>query len=105
MRFSETGINERFGRAVALRRTRAKLTQDQLASAIGLSRGSIANIEQGRQQVLLQHAVGIARVLGVDLSELIQESTLVQEERKAQLPDNVDEDLGDWARVVLGRMS
>lgn len=45
-------------------------TQLQLAGQVGLSRESIANIEGGRQQVLLHHALDIARALGVTLAEL-----------------------------------
>ena len=96
----EPGLNARFGRAVALRRVRAGLTQDQLASSIGLSRASIANIEQGRQQVLLHHAVGIARALGADLGDLVAEPE-AGAGRKAWLPPDLEEGLGDWARVVL----
>lgn len=39
----------------------ALLTQQQLADKIGLSRGSVANIETGRQQMLLHQLRDIAR--------------------------------------------
>ena len=65
-------VHERFGTNVRIRRLRAGLTQDQLASTIGLSRTSVANIEQGRQQVLLHHAWAIARALGAEsIDELV----------------------------------
>lgn len=41
-------------------------TQAQLAAEIGISRASLANIEAGRQQVLLHHLYAIADAL--DLS-------------------------------------
>ncbi len=41
-------------------------TQAQLAAEIGISRASLANIEAGRQQVLLHHLYAIANAL--DLS-------------------------------------
>ncbi|WP_354298062.1 helix-turn-helix transcriptional regulator [Phenylobacterium koreense] len=54
-----------FGEAMALRRDQLKMTQAQLASRVGMSRASIANIERGRQNVLLHHACDIATALGL----------------------------------------
>lgn len=36
------------------------MTQDQLARQVGISRASLANIEGGRQQVLVHHLFGLA---------------------------------------------
>jgi transcriptional regulator with XRE-family HTH domain len=52
------------------RRT-AKLTQEKLADAIGLSRTSITNIETGRQPLHCHVLVHIAEVLGVNPADLI----------------------------------
>jgi transcriptional regulator with XRE-family HTH domain len=41
-------------------------TQDQLAKQVGISRASLANIEGGRQQVLVHHLFGIAAALDLD---------------------------------------
>lgn len=41
-------------------------TQDQLAKQVGVSRASLANIEAGRQQVLVHHLFGIADALQLD---------------------------------------
>jgi transcriptional regulator with XRE-family HTH domain len=61
-----------------------KLTQSDLADAVGLSRSSVANIEKGRQPVQLHLVVRMAQVLGVDISELIprQPSPVISEESK-----------------------
>jgi len=40
------------------------MSQDILAKAVGLSRASIANIETGRQKVLLHHVYLLASALG-----------------------------------------
>jgi transcriptional regulator with XRE-family HTH domain len=56
-------VNVAFGRAVALRRGELGLTQFDLANLVGLSRASIANIEKGRQNVLLHHVYDLAEAL------------------------------------------
>ena len=96
-------VHERFGKNVRMRRMRAGLTQDQLAATIGLSRTSIANIEQGRQQVLLHHAWAIARALAAEsIDELIGLAIPVADARKLALPEDMDPAYADWARVVVG---
>lgn len=59
-----------FGRAVKKAREEASLTQEGLAEKIGMSRPSVAKIENGQQQVLLHTAIEIAEVLGITLSKL-----------------------------------
>ena len=71
-----------FGEAMATRRKKLKLNQAQLASRVGLSRASIANIERGRQNVLLHHACDIASALG-----LSQVGDLLPIEAKPTLED------------------
>ncbi len=41
-------------------------TQDQLAKQVGISRASLANIEAGRQQVLVHHLFGLAEALQLE---------------------------------------
>lgn len=41
-------------------------TQDQLAKQVGISRASLANIEAGRQQVLVHHLFALASALQLD---------------------------------------
>ena len=60
-----TSIYETLGRAVSARREELKLTQQTLAEQVGLSRASIANIEGGRQKVLLHQVYSLARALGL----------------------------------------
>ena len=51
------------GRHIKCYREGANRTQAQLAIEIGISRASLANIEAGRQQVLLHHLYAIANAL------------------------------------------
>lgn len=77
------------GQTIA-RLRRGKMTQKELSDRLTLSRTSLANIERGRQQLLLHHAVQIAEALDVDLTELVpplQETTGRLEETLRGLPD------------------
>lgn len=60
---SDDLIYKAFGRAVATRRKTLGLTQAELAVKVGVSRASVANIESGRQNVLLHHVYGLASAL------------------------------------------
>lgn len=59
------------GKRIADSRERAKLTQTELAERVGLSRPSIANVEQGRQAIPLHKLCEIATAIGVNAAELI----------------------------------
>ena len=63
MRMIKNPINVAFGKAVAQRREELELTQSVLAGLVGMSRASIANIEKGRQNVLLHHLYDLAAAL------------------------------------------
>jgi transcriptional regulator with XRE-family HTH domain len=84
----------RFGKAVAYRRDQLKMTQAELAARVGLSRASIANIERGRQSVLLHHACDLAAALSVsrldDLLPAQLRSTL--EDQSLALSEHVSSD-------------
>ncbi|GAB2562666.1 helix-turn-helix domain-containing protein [Spirosoma aerophilum] len=59
------------GQKIRESRTLLKVTQEHLASQIGLTRTSIVNIEQGRQNPPLHLIIQIARALNVPLETLI----------------------------------
>lgn len=52
-----------FGSAVSTRRKALGLTQAELAGKVKMSRASIANIESGRQNILLHHVYALASAL------------------------------------------
>ncbi len=59
------------GQKVREYRILLKMTQDQLAKEIGLTRTSIVNIEQGRQNPPLHLIIQLAKALTVPLESLI----------------------------------
>ena len=59
-------IYRELGRSIRRHRAGAHRTQAQLAAEIGMSRASLANIEAGRQQVLLHHLYAIADALDLN---------------------------------------
>ena len=64
-------IYERVGQNVAGRRREIGLSQTELAERCGLTRGSIANIESGRQRPTLHTLSDIAGALEVDMLSLL----------------------------------
>ena len=54
------------GATIRRRRRALELTQEQLAGRVGISRGALANIEAGRQQVLLHQVYRFAVALEVN---------------------------------------
>jgi len=74
-------------------RSLSKMTQDELALRIGLSRASVVNIEKARQLPSLHLLIEIAESLGVGLHDLIPKQALVrledvlEEEEIRHLPE------------------
>jgi transcriptional regulator with XRE-family HTH domain len=58
------------GRRIAQVR-QPRMTQDDLAKAVALSRTSVINIEKGRQQVLVHTLASISQALGVSPDKLL----------------------------------
>jgi transcriptional regulator with XRE-family HTH domain len=62
----ETGIYIEIGRAISARRRKFKWTQADLAQRVGMSRASIANIEVGRQRLLVHQLYLLAAALKLE---------------------------------------
>ena len=60
---SDMELYRRLGRAVAERRQELDLTQSDVAEKLGLSRASLANLENGRQRILLHQLFALVNVL------------------------------------------
>lgn len=98
---------EEFGRALRERRIKANLTQDDVASKVGLGRTSVTNIEKGRQQVSLHMLYQLADAVDAEPSSLLPPRSETKE--KSELPAELESSLaklGDeterqWAREFL----
>lgn len=97
-------IYREFGRIFKTRRKEARLTQDEVASKVGLVRTSITNIEQGRQHVSLHLLIQLADAIGVRPQELLPENMV--QPLNVELERNLEkmalgEEGKDWIRRVV----
>jgi transcriptional regulator with XRE-family HTH domain len=76
------------GEVIRNRRKSLSLTQDKLAAALHLSRASLANIEAGRQKILLHHLYAFADALGLDVRDFLVDMPIRQH---IPLPSDLDE--------------
>ncbi|MBZ5687066.1 MAG: helix-turn-helix domain-containing protein [Acidobacteriia bacterium] len=74
-----------FGKLLAEMRRKRGISQEMLADELGLSRTSITNIEKGRQPVQLHTLYLIARLLSIDIKELLPS------QKTMDLPNEVGE--------------
>lgn len=64
--------NMKSGEILAYKRAQKHMTQNELATAVGVGRSMIAQIERGTKSVTLQLGAEIARVLGCDVNDFIR---------------------------------
>ena len=62
-----------FGLNVKMARLRKNISQEELAELINTSRTTICMIETARENPTILKVVDIARVLGIDINELIKD--------------------------------
>jgi transcriptional regulator with XRE-family HTH domain len=101
MSTNSRSFDEALGLRIREAREKAKLKQEQLGKAVGLSRTSITNIERGRQGVQVYLLVRIAQELGRSPAELLPGSS---PRAPGRLPDRVQElepEKRAWAERVL----
>jgi transcriptional regulator with XRE-family HTH domain len=91
------------GLGAAIRRERLDhgWTQRDMANELSISRTSLANIELGRQQVLLHHVVEIAARLGVSIAELLPAREDGRHEAVGRALDALPAEQQDWVRETL----
>ena len=79
-------FNKRIGENLRSRRTVARLTQDALASTIGVSRATIANLETGRQAMSAYQLMRLVSALNLSsLDDLLDSRTVRPDDGDAVL--------------------
>jgi len=73
---------------VRQRRRRLELPQADLARRLGISRATLANIETGRQRILVHQLYSLAKALEMKLAELLP-------------PPESSAQGGDWAQLPM----
>nr|WP_315458017.1 helix-turn-helix transcriptional regulator [uncultured Sphingorhabdus sp.] len=72
----EDVIYQALGARISTRRSELKLSQADLAERVGLSRGSVANVEAGRQRLPLHQVYRFLEALRLpDVSDLLPKPT------------------------------
>ncbi|OYU76065.1 MAG: transcriptional regulator [Alphaproteobacteria bacterium PA3] len=75
---NESLVYSALGESVATRRNALGLTQADIATKVGISRASIANIEAGRQKVLLHQVYLLAAALKLQsITDLVGQSATI----------------------------
>lgn len=100
-------IDREFGRLLKIKREDVSLSQQELASKVGLSRTSITNMEQGRQPVSLKMLYSLASALGTSPTELLPAKSApaaasAELESKLEVA-SIHEAEKDWIRTVVSK--
>lgn len=66
-------LYESIGSQIKSLRNRARLSQEELADKLNLSRASVVNIEKGRQHASLHLLIDLARIFNVTLLDFLTE--------------------------------
>ena len=88
------------GDRIAELRKQARLTQEQLAEKLFVSRELISKWEHGVRCPDYAEAGNIARVLGADVSELVNEAELIMKELAECIPEHAGPDGQDIAALL-----
>jgi transcriptional regulator with XRE-family HTH domain len=90
------------GKRIQAKRLEKNFSQQAVASAVGLSRTSLTNIEKGRQNVLLHTFVDIAAELGAEPKELLPGKPRASDDVQKKL-DGVAPEFRDFVTQTIGQ--
>lgn len=68
-------LYKRIGATIKVQRRALGLTQHELAMRLGISRASLANIETGRQRILVHQLYELAQQLKIGIQRLLPDSS------------------------------
>jgi len=97
----DTNLYEEIGQAI-FRIRKKKMSQQALADAVGISRASIVNVEQGRHRIQLHVLYEIAVALDVDPRDLLPSAN--HQHSSAPLPEDLSGKLNPKEQAAVGRM-
>jgi len=90
------GLYEIVGRRVRQARKASRLTQEELASRVSMTRTSVTNIEKGRQKLLLHTLFDLAAAMKIPAVQLIPESNEGQPPIEQKLPSGLSKAEKEW---------
>jgi transcriptional regulator with XRE-family HTH domain len=99
-------LYKEMGTLIRRRRRALDLTQEKLAGRLGISRGALANIETGRQNVLVHQLYRFAAALDMDVQALLPvfpDDDISVRTNELPLPEGLTvEQKGQVARLFTG---
>lgn len=99
-RRGDKGFYEAVGRRIREAR-HGRMTQEALASLVSMTRTSIVNIEQGRQQLFLHTLVDIARALQTQPADLIPPSGQIEGNDLPAMLQGQPQDVQEWIKATV----
>ena len=79
------------GERIRARRTELGWTQDQLATKVGISKGFLSDLENGKRKVSAENLMGIAQVLNLTLDFLMKGADTPSLAAEIQIPSALSE--------------
>lgn len=98
-------LDEVVGIRIRTARAKVDMSQGKLAEKLGVSNASIAKIEGGKQSIYLHTLFDIAKILGINVYELIPDNSETFEEdliRKELLSKNISAESVDEIMKDIG---
>jgi transcriptional regulator with XRE-family HTH domain len=85
-----------------LRENKLRISQEQMAQRVGISRPSIANIERGGQQMTVGQLILFSNILGVSVTDLLPSNHASDDDTSLVdvLPGDVDPRLRAWVGTL-----
>src|ERR1700683_648546 len=101
-------IYKTIGGIIRQRRRRLELAQTKLAARLGISRATLANIETGRQRVLVHHVYAFAEALDIKPSDLlpqVNKTGSTSEWAQFSLPNDLNPQQKEQIALLIGPMN
>ncbi|HML96266.1 MAG TPA: helix-turn-helix transcriptional regulator [Thermodesulfobacteriota bacterium] len=98
---SEKQLYTKIGKLIRVQRNKKKLTQNELAMKVGLTRTSITNIESGSQKIQIHDLYSIAQVFNIPVQSLLPEIELSDTNIMDTLPSGLKPNVQKWLVDLL----